>query len=85
MSEVRVRVATAFADKAHELADAISVVSGLSKDTSRSFVAAFALFVIASSCCSCLRINLAGEQLHTFAACCLGRLRLLKEIHTQCA
>ena len=38
-ADVRARVANAFAEKANELADAIAVVQGLSKDTSRSLVA----------------------------------------------
>jgi hypothetical protein len=86
--EVRVRVAIAFAEKAHELADAIGVVSGLSKDTSRLFVAAIAFWAFAKRCCCffrCLCIFVATEQLHAFAACCLVRVRLLQEIHTQCA
>ena len=44
-ADVRARVANAFAEKANELADAIAVVQGLSKDTSRSLVAAALLFV----------------------------------------
>ena len=39
-ADVRARVANAFAEKANELADAIAVVQGLSKDTSRSLSAA---------------------------------------------
>lgn len=34
-AEVRVRVGNAFAEKANELADAIAVVQGLSKDAAR--------------------------------------------------
>jgi len=41
-AEVRGRVANAFAEKANELADAIAVVQGLSKDMSRLLAAAAA-------------------------------------------
>ena len=34
-AEVRARVGSAFAEKAHELADAVSVVQGLSKEATR--------------------------------------------------
>ena len=34
-AEVRARVGSAFAEKAHELADAVAVVQGLSKEATR--------------------------------------------------
>jgi hypothetical protein len=49
-ADVRARVANAFAEKANEPADAIAVVQGLSKDTSRSLVAAAVLFVYVAPC-----------------------------------
>jgi len=55
-AEVRARVGSAFAEKAHELADAVAVVQGLSKEATRLpgelVVAAFSCAVLLCGWCS---------------------------------
>jgi hypothetical protein len=53
-AEVRARVGSAFAEKAHELADAVAVVQGLSKEATRLPRELFGHFVVLSALWSSL-------------------------------